>query len=295
MADHFGSVRVASGRIIATVFLLALEACTTTYLEQRADQPQNAADIMRAADLQPQFPQPTGTVDTGGSKPKSFSFFGSSTPAPLAPAPSGSTEVEASAEGYTLNFDNAPVANVAKSVLGDVLGVGYVIDPRAQGSITLSSGRPVAKKDMLFVLENALHANNLNMARDASGYRIVPANEGAIGAVDRAGGSADVEPGYGMTVIPLQYVSGTTLSKLLEGFAARPGAIRTDPSGKLLIVVGTGSERQSALDTVRSFDVDWLKGQSVGMYPSKTALPNPSSANWKRSWTRAIQASAMVS
>ena len=167
------------------------------------------------------------------------------------------------------------MSNVAKTVLGDVLGVGYVIDPRAQGSITLSSGRPVAKKDMLFVLENALHENNLNMMRDASGYRIVPANDGGAGAVDRAGASADVEPGYGMTVISLQYVSGTTLSKLLEGFAARPGAIRTDPTGKILIVVGTGSERQSALDTVRSFDVDWLQGQSVGMYPVQNSTPEP--------------------
>ena len=76
-------------------------------------------------------------------------------------------------------------------------------------------------------------------------------------------------------MIPLQYVSGTTLSKLLEGFATRPGAIRTDPSGKLLIVVGTGSERQSAVETVRSFDVDWLRGQSVGMYPVQNSTPEP--------------------
>ena len=76
-------------------------------------------------------------------------------------------------------------------------------------------------------------------------------------------------------MIPLQYVSGTTLTKLLEGFATRPGAIRTDPSGKLLIVVGTGSERQSAMETVRSFDVDWLRGQSVGMYPVQNSTPEP--------------------
>ena len=160
-------------------------------------------------------------------------------------------------------------------MLGDVLGVGYVIDPRAQGSISLSSGRPVEKKDMLYVLESALSANNLVMIRNASGYRIAPANEGGVGAVDEARGSNSAEPGFGLTVIPLQYVSGTTLSKLLEGFATRPGAIRTDPSGKLLIVVGTGSERQSAVDTVRSFDVDWLRGQSVGMYPVQNSTPEP--------------------
>ena len=86
-----------------------------------------------------------------------------------------------------MNFENAPVSQVAKSVLGDILSVGYVIDPRAQGSISLSSGRPVEKKDMLYVLESALSANNLVMVRNASGYRIAPANEGGVGAVDGQG------------------------------------------------------------------------------------------------------------
>ena len=75
------------------------------------------------------------------------------------------------------------------------------------------------------MLENALHANNLNMVRDASGYRIVPANDGGIGAIDHAEGSGGVEPGYGMTVIPLEYVAGSTLTKLLEGFATRPARL----------------------------------------------------------------------
>ena len=116
-------------------------------------------------------------------------------------------------------------------MLGDILGVGYVIDPRAQGTITLSSGRPIEKRDMLLVLHNALRVNNLVMVRGASGYRISPAGDG--------GGPEQTERapnGYGVTVMPLRYVSGDTLWKLLEGFAARPGAIRTDTSGKLLMV-----------------------------------------------------------
>ncbi len=169
----------------AIVSVLLVGACNTTYLEQSKDEPQNAADIMRAADLRPRSPQPSATVDTGGaSAPKAFSFFGSPTPPPDTPQPSGSQDVEAAAGGYTLNFENAPISQVAKSILGDILSVGYVIDPRAQGTISLSSGRPVEKKDMLYVLESALAANNLVMVRNATGYRISPANEGGIGAVD---------------------------------------------------------------------------------------------------------------
>jgi general secretion pathway protein D len=70
-----------------------------------------------------------------------------------------------------------------------------------------------------------------------------------------------------MTVIPLQYVSAPTIVRLLEGFATRPGTVRADASGRLMLIVGTGDERRTALQTVRQFDVDWLRGQSVGLYP----------------------------
>ena len=184
-ARNLGVVHVVSLGALATVGMLIVGGCNTTYLDQPRDEPQNAADIMRAADLRPRYPQSTATVDTGGaSPPKAFSFFGLPAPPPATPQPSGSRDVEAlapapadptqpsgsrdvegGAGGYTLNFENAPVSQVAKSVLGDILGVGYVIDPRAQGTISLSSGRPVEKKDMLYVLENALAANNLVMVR----------------------------------------------------------------------------------------------------------------------------------
>jgi general secretion pathway protein D len=269
-----GSVsRVVFRIALAASALLALSACTGS-LEQRTDQPQNAADVIRSADLQPRSLQATRQPDANQPQAKSFSFFGAAA-GPVADAARTETAPAEDKDGFALNFENSPVANVVKVVLGDIMGVGYVIDPRVQGTISLSSGRPIAKKDMLFVLETALRANNLAMLRDSTGYRIAPSADSIVGATDRADGANGPEPGYGMTVIPLQYVSGPTLAKLLEGFAARPGAIRSDPSGQLLLVVGNGSERQSAVNTVRSFDVDWMRGQSVGMYPVQNSAPEP--------------------
>ena len=264
-----------------SVFILS--GCGSS-LEERSDEAPTAADAVRTANLQPRYPTPVRNAPASGSGFKGFSFFGSSSPPSPAPsaeasgtqagAASGAQVDREGGDGFTLNFESAPIANVAKAVLGDILGVSYEIDPKAQGTVTLATGRPVSKKDVLFVLESGLRANNLVMIREGAGFRIAPIADGTPGASDRAEG-ADAQAGYGLTVIPLQYVSGATLAKLLEGFAARPGAIRTDPAGKMLLVVGTGPERQSALDTVRSFDVDWLRGQSVGMYPVHNSEPDP--------------------
>jgi general secretion pathway protein D len=249
--------------------LSCLSGCLQTASDVGSKDPPNAYDAIRSADLQPRFPVATGSANTVGATPAPASYYGTPVEAVVADSP----PVHDGAEGFALNFENTPVATVAKVILGDILNVGYVIDPRAQGTISLSSGRPVLKSDMLFVLENALRVNNLVLIRDPVGYRILPATDGAVGSVDRLGADGAVEPGYGLTVIPVQYVSGATLVKLMEGFASKPGSIRTDPGGKILLVLGTGSERQTAVDTVRSFDVDWLRGQSVGIYPVSNGAP----------------------
>ena len=48
-----------------------------------------------------------------------------------------------------------------------------------------------------------------------------------------------------------------------------------DPSKNLLIVVGNGSERRTAVDTILSFDEDWMRGQSVGIFPVHSTQPEP--------------------
>lgn len=176
--------------------------------------------------------------------------------------------------GYDLNFDNAPLTNVAKVVLGDILGQSYVIDPRVQGTISLASGRPVPKSELLYVLEAALRTSGNALVRDASGYRIVPMNEAAgAGSTDSA--AARAEPGYGLSVVPLRYVSAQTLLPLLDGFGVRTGAVRVDPGRNILLIQGPGTERRSLIDTVMKFDADWMRGQSVGIYPVKNSAPEP--------------------
>src|SRR5258705_3590487 len=157
--------------------------------------------------------------------------------------------------------------------MGDILRVGYIIDPRVQGTVSLSSGRPVPKKDLLYVLESALRANNFALVRETEGYRVIPAGEAAgTGSIDGAGGP---EPGYGITVVPLQYVSAQTLSKLLDSFGTKAGMVRADSSRNLVVIQGNSPDRVAAIDTVLSFDADWMRGQSVGIYPVSNSTPEP--------------------
>jgi general secretion pathway protein D len=180
--------------------------------------------------------------------------------------------VAASGGGYDLNFENTPVGTVAKVVLGDILGTGYTIDPRVQGTVSLVSVRPVPKSDIVFVLENALRVSGIVLVRDSTGYRLTPLGE-AVGAGRVDAAAANPEAGYGVSVVPLQYVSASTLLKLMDSFATKPGTVRADGTRNLLLIQGTGPERRNAVETAMSFDVDWMRGQSVGIYPLNNSAP----------------------
>lgn len=229
-----------------------------------------AADPLWSFDLRPRASQ----GDAGGpaapsapSAPVAYYSSPNETTAGAAPVADGSG-------GYTLDFENTPIAAAAHAVLGDILKIGYVIDPRAQGTISLSSARPVAKRDVLFAFESALKASNLALLRDPVGYRIAPDGDKLAGGVDRADSKEGVEAGYGVTVVPVQFVAADTLIKLMDSFSGKPGAVRSDPSGHMLLVVGSGVERQAAVETIRTFDVDWLRGQAVGIYPIHNSSPD---------------------
>lgn len=250
---------------ILTACIVSSQPVESTSNDPRAP---DVIDRIRNIDLLPRALQATPTL--GSAQPTRSAVYpgepaATATIAVAEPAPRAQ-----SSDGYDLNFENAPIAAVAKVVIADILGTGYVIDPRVQGTISLSSVRPVSKSDVLFVLENALRMSGIALLRDPIGYRVAPSTEGMGGAIDRAGVA---QPGLGMSVIPLRYVSATTILKLLDGFGSRPGVVRADAGRNLMLVQGSGTERQSAIDTISSFDTDWMRGQSVGIFPVRNSTP----------------------
>jgi general secretion pathway protein D len=266
------SLRAASGVAIVAVNLGFLAACAQIPSNEEVSRGPDIMDRVRSMDLLPRFPQksePTGPATGAGAKPQVYNGV------TLAAVETGGRSQPASGgEGYELNFENTPIASVAKVVLGDILMTGYTIDPRVQGMISLASGRPVPKNDLLFVLENALRLSGVVLVKDVQGFRLIPLGD-AVGAGNLDSAEARAEPGYGVSVVPLRYVSATTLIKLLDSFATKPGTVRADTSRNMLLIQGSGAERRSAIDTVLSFDVDWMRGQSVGVFPIRFSSPEP--------------------
>jgi general secretion pathway protein D len=231
-------------------------------------------DKVKSMDILPRSPTQTGSTTTSsGPRAQPAVFQGTEITDAGAPRVQPAT-AGGGGNGFDLNFENAPVATVAKVVLGDILQTGYTIDPRVQGTVSLVSVRPVPKSDIVFVLENALRISGVVLVRDTSGYRLTPVGD-AVGGGHVDSQPSSPEPGYGVSVVPLQYVSAQTLLKLMDSFATKPGVVRADTTRNLLLIQGTGPERQTAVESALSFDVDWMRGQSIGIYPITNSGPEP--------------------
>src|SRR5690606_16462996 len=73
--------------------------------------------------------------------------------------------------------------------------------------------------------------------------------------------------GFEVRVVPLRYISATEMEKVLEPYA-RPNAIVSADNGRNTITVsGSRVELENYLRTIEIFDVDWLSGMSVGVFP----------------------------
>jgi general secretion pathway protein D len=78
------------------------------------------------------------------------------------------------ANGYELNFNDAELSELAKVILRDTLGIPYVYDPRVQGRVTVSTGGPVSRSEILSILETVLSMNRGALIVDGNLHRIVP-------------------------------------------------------------------------------------------------------------------------
>ena len=127
-------------------------------------------------------------------------------------------------------------------------------------------------KDLLPTLEMLLRQNNAAVVR-GGGHLQDPADRGGarLGvAAARRLAAAHSRRASRCSWCRCKYVGAREMPKLLEPFAA-DNTVRIDEIRNLVIMAGNQRELRHLLDTVELFDVDWLSGYSVGIFPIKSA------------------------
>lgn len=176
-----------------------------------------------------------------------------------------------SAGDATFNFEGESVQTVVKVILGDLLQQNYVIAPGVQGTVTLATPRPVSPAQAISLLEMVLGWNNARLIWSDGRYNVVPSDQAVAGNLAPRTGSPANARGYEIRAVPLKFISATEMEKLLKPYARDKAIVQVDNMRNIIVLGGTRAELQNYLRTVEIFDVDWLAGMSVGIFPLQSA------------------------
>ena len=173
----------------------------------------------------------------------------------------------------TLNFANADIREVVDVVLGETLGVSYIIDPKVQGQITARTSRPLSRNAVIPALENILALNGAALTLDGGIYKVITLQQAATTLTRPivAPTRRDLARGYGIHVIPLRYAAAQAVADIVRPFIAAGRVLRVDAARNLLIFAGTGTEAADVIDMVTVFDIDWMAGMSFALFPIQVA------------------------
>lgn len=167
----------------------------------------------------------------------------------------------------TFNFDNQPVQAAVKAILGDVLHANYSIAPDVKGTVTFSTSQPVAKSEVLPILQMLLSWTGNALVSQNGGYLVTTVEQAAPGNLVPSLHAASPGTGYAAQLFPLHYVSAEAMQKLLKPFADAKAFLLVDPVRNLLVMGGTPDELANYRRIIQTFDVDWLRGMSVAVIP----------------------------
>ncbi|HUC69312.1 MAG TPA: type II secretion system secretin GspD [Stellaceae bacterium] len=179
------------------------------------------------------------------------------------------TGVRSSPSGeITFSFNGADVRDVAREILGEQLHLAYVVDPKVNAQITAQTSDKLPREAVLPTLESILSASGLAMVESDGVWHIMPMQDAA-----RATLSAPLagQPGYGIRVIPLNFVSASEIKSVLDPLMPQGSTLQTAGARNVLIVAAPTADLDGLADLVRRFDVDWLAGTSFALYPLHVA------------------------
>jgi general secretion pathway protein D len=255
--------------VVVLVIVLISASCSTT--RRTPIRPTSTNKTIRTATTPLPDSQPvitaTETTDTGVTDIEIFEGSGifideeAARRAPQVVAPDGE---------IVLNFEGESIQSVVHTILGEVLQETFVIGPGVSGEVTFSTSRPVSRDQLMPILELLLRWNGATIVFSEGRYHVLPVSDAIRGHLFPEIDNLDKARGFSVRAVPLRYIAASEMAKILEPYVREGGIVKADEFRQMIFLAGTPEELNNYLKTVEIFDVDWLEGLSVGIFPLHT-------------------------
>jgi general secretion pathway protein D len=183
---------------------------------------------------------------------------------------SGNVPAKKSPEPVTLNFINAEIDAVAKT-LATLSGHNVVVDPRVKGTITLTSNVPVAPSQALRLFAAQLRTQSFALVESAGLYLVVPEADAKLQSGGVSAGAVPASNGQIVTqIFQLNHESANNLVPILRPLISPNNTLNVNPGTNALVITDYADNLQRLARIIAALDVANATG--VEVIPLKNAL-----------------------
>ena len=173
----------------------------------------------------------------------------------------------------SLILDNADIHLIIQ-IIGETLGINYVVDPRIQGTVNINTAGNLQRSDLLPILETILRINGATIVQNGNFYEIVPAAAAlrqALPVQDDAQ-PLGVDDQFVIQVVRMKFVSASEMSQLLSPYLSEGANIVLHEAGNILLVSERRGNLLKLLEIVDVFDTNVFEGERVRLFPVENSL-----------------------
>ncbi len=177
--------------------------------------------------------------------------------------------------GFVLNIQGASLIQVI-DILAQRLKINYILDPRVQGTVTISTFGEIRDVDTRQLLETVLRMNGAAMVQVGEIYRIVPiAQAGSLPISPQVDPKTFSEDDRMMlNMVFLKYATVGELSNLLKPFLGEGAQMTVYEPANLLLILDNSRNMRRTMELIGMFDSDVLAGQRVRLFEVKHGRPS---------------------
>lgn len=169
----------------------------------------------------------------------------------LALSPLSGMLVHAQAD-HQITMQQADIRSFIDSV-SIVTGKTFLVDPRIQGQVTISSEKSLTKGEVFEVFKDVLRVHGYTLIRTATGeYRVTLLQGSAQDAPFTEGNG--VNGRFATTVIKLRYTDSAEAARLIKPVMHSQGQVTANPGGSVLVITDFPENLRKAREIVAALD-----------------------------------------
>lgn len=222
-----------------------------------------------------EMPAAAAVLPTGDARQEELTYGTARFFDPASDAPASGADGH-SDEGKSFVFRDAPIDAVLNQVLGEGFGLNYAIDPSIGGTLTLRLDGISTPEEAVAGLGAALRLQGIDISQQNGTVLVAQAGRtgSGAGAPIFLGASDTLPSGTSLAVLQLRFASVDEVTKI-AGTMLPPETIRySDEARGFVVLSGQPENVASAVQLLKSLDVNWLSSVSTALIPIRNARPS---------------------